>query len=136
MINEFAEALVVPLIVRAQQTGFDTSMFMECFRCTAGLKQPVSKFLYNNLVVNGPGTTLADRPQSWQTIDFIKSEFKITVSVPRLVLNLHHGISLTEDNGSRSNPHNVSQTLQLIELLVEKEIFKPQEIAIVTPYRA
>ena len=28
MINEFAEALVIPLVVRAQWSGLDTSMFM------------------------------------------------------------------------------------------------------------
>ncbi|MCJ1261626.1 hypothetical protein MMC22_001492 [Lobaria immixta] len=79
---------------------------MECFHCTAGLEQPASKFFDNNLVVSGPGTALADRPQSQRQI-----KFKIAVSVPHL-------------------------TIQPIELLVEKDMLKPQEIAIVTPYRA
>lgn len=73
----------------AQRASLDTSMFMECFRCTTGLEQPASKRSYNNLVVNGLGTALAERPKSQKTIDLIKTEFSVETTALRLVFNLH-----------------------------------------------
>lgn len=43
---------------------------------------------------------------------------------------------MTIPSGSKFNLHHVSQTLELIELLIAGGIFKPSEIAIQSPYRA
>lgn len=135
MINEFAESQVQPLILRLQRAGLQHNMFLECFRCTAGLEQPSSKLFYQNRVVNGLGTSLNERPKSRRTVDFLKSEFGIQTTIPRLVLDLRNGICLTGPSGSRYNLHNIAQTLQLIELLIGKGIFEPTDIAIQSPYR-
>lgn len=36
----------------------------------------------------------------------------------------------------RYNLHNIAQTLKLVEMLIDKNIFTPSDIAIQTPYRA
>jgi hypothetical protein len=135
MINEFAEALVQPLIYRLQLAGIPSSMFLHCFRCTEGLEQPSSKLFYQNKVINGQGTSLSDRPKSLKTVEFLSHEFGIHTTIPRLVLDLHNGICLTGRSGSRYNLHNISQTLELIEKLVANAVFDPSEIAIQSPYR-
>ena len=75
-----------------------------------------------------------NRKIPWQ--DFVKSEFGIETQISRLVLDLQNGICLTASSGSRYNLHDVAQTRQLVEGLIEKDIFAPHEIAIQTPYRA
>lgn len=50
MVNEFADALAQPFLLRAQLAGYPSSMFTECFRCTKGLEQPASKLFYQNKV--------------------------------------------------------------------------------------
>lgn len=136
MINEFADSQVQPLILRLQLAGLQHEMLLECFRCTVGLEQPSSMLFYHNKVYNGPNTSLEHRPKSQKTVDFIRSEFGLETNVPRLVLDLQNGICLKASSGSRYNLHNVAQTLQLVEKLIEKGIFAPHEIAIQTPYRA
>lgn len=136
MINEFADSQVQPLILRLQLAGLQHEMLLECFRCTAGLEQPSSMLFYKDKVVNGPKTSLQHRPRSQKTVEFIKSEFGIETKIPRLVLDLQNGICLTASSGSRYNLHNVAQTLKLVEMLIERDIFAPGDIAIQTPYRA
>lgn len=135
MINEFAEGLIQPLILRAQKAGLPVSMFKECFRCTAGLEQPSSKLFYNDKVVSGAGTDLKDRKKSQKTVEFLKTTYNYVTDIPRLVFDLKNGICLTAPSGSRFNLHNITQTMDLIEALVENDIFSPAEIAIESPYR-
>ena len=57
MVNEFAESLAQPFILRAQLARYLFSMFTECFWCTHGLEQPASELFYQNRVTT-------DRAQS------------------------------------------------------------------------
>ena len=60
---------------------------------------------------------------------------RASTKVSRLVLNLRHGICMTEKSGSRYNLRNLAQVLVLIEKLVAHNVFAPWEIAIQSPYR-
>lgn len=135
MVNEFADSLIQPLIFRLQLAGLQPSMFLECFRCTAGLEQPSSKLFYADKIVNGPGTALNDRPRSRKTVKFLETQFGVKTTVPRLVFDLRNGVCLKGVSGSRYNLHNIAHSLQLIEMLIGEEVFDINEIAIQTPYR-
>ncbi len=68
-INEFAESQMQPLILRAQKVGLRVSMLHECYRCTAGLRQPSSRLFHDGRVVNAPDTELKGRQKSsWPSI--------------------------------------------------------------------
>lgn len=135
MVNEFADSLVQPLILRAQRAGLRIGLLMECFRCTAGLEQPSSRLFYNDKVTNGSGTALADRPKSQRTILFMKDNYQVETTISRMIIDVKNGVCLTGVSGSRFNLHHISMTLQLVEQLVSQNVFQPSEIAIQIPYR-
>lgn len=134
MINQVANALVQPFIPRAQLAGFQGSMFCECFRCTEELHQPSSDLFYGGKVASAPKSALSYRLKSQKAIEFISKVFNLKATVPRLVFNLCNGISTTNKAGSRANAHNIAQVMELIEKLVEHEVFTTEEIAIQSPY--
>ena len=82
MVNEFADGLAQPFLLRAQLVGYPCSLFTECFRCTKGLEQPASKLFYQGKVVNSPGTELSNRPKSQMVVDMLRQGFHIDTDVP------------------------------------------------------
>lgn len=123
LVNEFADALARPFLLRAQLAGYPRSMFTECFRCTKGLEQ-ASMLFYQGKVTSGPGTELGNRPKSQKVVDLLHQKLRKDTKIPRLGLDVHPGVMVREaSTKSRFNLHNISATIELIQVLVGKGIF-------------
>ena len=78
MINEFADSWVQSPIFRLQWTCWAfTHRCCRYFRCTAGLEQPSSESLYENMIINASDTSLYELPGLKTTMEFSKSEFEV-----------------------------------------------------------
>lgn len=137
MVNEFADALARPFLLRAQLAGYPRNIFTKCFRYTKGLKQLASKLFYQGKVVSGPGTELANWPKLQRVVNFLYQILDMNTEIPRCDLDVHSDVIIREKSiKSWFNLHNILATIKLIQVLVGNRIFTLSEITIISLYRA
>ena len=134
--NIFAPQLNTSLMARLLDSGMDYSMLKEQFRMTGGIQDLSSRLCYMGRLQNANCTLLANRPKSRTAIAFLKAKFNLVTDVPHLCMNVQSGVCLNSLTKSRKNMPNVIIDMYIVESVVEAGTFKPNEITIITPYKA
>ena len=116
-----------------EENQLPSTMFREQHRMAAGLEQPSSKLWYHNKTINAPGTY--DRPEAAAAIKWRSEHTKmVTSKVPRVVVNITHGICQKTASFSWYNRHKITFVMEKLKSLVST--FSCKDIVIMVLYRA
>jgi len=130
----FEAQISMSLQQRLQMNDYPSIMFLVQHRMFPGLAQPSSDWFYQGRLEDAPETY--NSPETVKVMEYMKTNYGLAPKIPRYFFNLQNGISLLDSSRSRYNLHNVSFVVQLIEDMVSNEIFAPEQIIIIGPYKA
>lgn len=135
-VNVFDEPMAEALVERMHECDYPTYFLNLQYRTVAGVNDFPNKRYYNNKLLGAPTTALNRHPLAREANRYLQSIFGgfRTFEVTNMLLNVTDGVTLSGKSKSRSNPHNVAQTMSLIERLVSTTSFETKDISIATPY--
>ncbi|KAL8735473.1 MAG: hypothetical protein Q9181_002795 [Wetmoreana brouardii] len=140
--NVFKAVLEYSSFKRLIDSGYPHFMLKESMRMIAGLKDIANDLFYEGKLLDGPGTSLAERPKTFAWLELIHTTYPSLREAPKglaypLLLNAWTS-SLPEpgEGTSRWNPQNVACAIQYIRLLTSGNVFQHSEIGVITPYSA
>lgn len=135
LINHFAASYRRSLLARRASLSDDMVMLNATLRMTKGLQEPSSELSYIKKLVSSESCALTNRPLSQSFLRYMRAEYSLAVSVPRLVLHIPHAVSQTNALKSRYNVYNIALALREVKRMLELRIFMPSNICIAMPYR-
>ncbi|KAL8750166.1 MAG: hypothetical protein Q9184_006523, partial [Pyrenodesmia sp. 2 TL-2023] len=135
MVNPHGEQYRKSFMERRKDLQDDIVMFDTTNRMTQGLEQPSSKTFYAGQLKFSADCQLTNRPLSQKFLRYMRTEHGLRITVPRLVLDVAHGISQKDNTGSRFNYYNIAAGVQEICGVLTHELFSPENICVAVPYR-
>ncbi|KAL8917858.1 MAG: hypothetical protein Q9208_007680 [Pyrenodesmia sp. 3 TL-2023] len=135
LINHFAASYGKSLLTRRKHLKDGVVMLNATHRMTEGLQEPSSGLWYPNKILFSESCALTNRPLSQSFLRYVRAEYSLAGSVPRLVLHIPHAVSQRNALGSRYNVYNIALALREVKRMLELRIFKPSDICIAVPYR-
>ncbi|KAI4098210.1 MAG: hypothetical protein L6R37_006609 [Teloschistes peruensis] len=141
-LNVFKAELAYPLFKRFLESNYPYYMLRESIRMIAGLKNLADDLFYTGDFIDGPGTSLADRPQTVAWLKLIEDTYPSLRTSPEglaypVLFNAWTTSRLEPGGGtSRLNPENIANAISYIQLLTNAKVFPLLDIGIITPFAA
>ncbi|KAL8630960.1 hypothetical protein Q9189_003307 [Teloschistes chrysophthalmus] len=141
-LNVFKAELAYPPLKRLIECNYGYYLLRESMRMTAGLKNLVDDVFYKGEFIDGPGTSLTDRPRTVAWLKLMEHTFPSLRKSPEglaypVLFNAWTTSKPEPGRGtSRWNPENIACAISYIRLLVNAKVFPLSDIGIITPFAA
>ena len=136
LANPFARQMRQSLIERMMVRGYPIPMFVEQRRLVAGLMAPVPSIFYNDMLINGPGTSLAKRPMAQAAVKFLQPFCPTSLSCPLVFFNVRQGCCKKDPvTQSRYNEQDAQAVVRLVRAYLRSVDVAAESITVITPYR-
>lgn len=129
----FSSPLRMSLFQRLNLMGQPSVLLNEQYRMVDVMGSMVLTLFYSSQLTNAPGTNVRDRPRSQQIVKYLHTVYN--VNSPFLLLQVH-GTTLQDANKSKYNVESASAALTLGLDMIDKKVIQPQDLLIMTSYRA
>ena len=131
--NGFWRPLRLSLFQRLKMLGQPLILLNKQYRMVSQIGSMVSSLFYAGKLVSGPGTAIGVRPGLRQIAGYFRSVYDI--DSPLMLLEVSGTVS-SNASKSRSNSQNASAALNLGINMINKGKIQPQDLLIITSYRA
>ena len=132
--NNFADRLGISLFERLKLAGKESLLLREQFRMEAELSTIPSRVCNSSRLIDGTGTSLADRPRAQLWARFLRDSYDITGV--KMFLDVKG--SLCEQEPTTMSRYNTDNVFAIVSLLRQAFAYGIQgsEVVVLTPYAA